>query len=457
MHPKQSAWVPYHPDAEAPWNHQRVVHLHRRAAFAATWPEIERDLRDGPEAAVDRILTGRARTDSTPADFELMSRTIGEAAAASENLDRLKAWWLYRMLLSPDPLGERLALLWHNHFATSNRKVKNVLFMHQQNELFRKHARGPFGELLKAVVKHPAMLVWLDADSNRQGQPNENLARELLELFTLGIGHYTENDVREAARALTGWTVADGEFRAVAERHDDGEKKVLGRDGHLTGDELLDLLIDQPATARRIASRICGLFFGEGVVGDAALNELAIGLKEHELNVDWAVETVLRSRLFFSTANVRTRILGPVEFVVGTIHALALCQPPASTLLLADWTARMGQELFNPPNVGGWLDGRTWLGSRSIIARANFAAALIERRLWTSPLSPDVWAGVPPDLQKNGNPAVMVRTVAELLWGEVQPSVVDECVSSIKDIKEPAARLSAVIFWCLTRPDSQFG
>src|SRR5687767_6307855 len=116
LSPQQNAWLPYKPDAEAPWNQQRVVHLHRRAAFAATWKEIERDLRDGPEAAIDRILTGRARTNSTPVDFELMSRTIGEAAAASENLDRLRAWWLYRMLLSPDPLGERLALLWHNHF-----------------------------------------------------------------------------------------------------------------------------------------------------------------------------------------------------------------------------------------------------------------------------------------------------------------------------------------------------
>ena len=130
-----------------------------------------------------------------------MARIIGDAACASNDADRLKAWWLYRMLLSPDPLGERLTLLWHNHFATSNRKVQDLVFMREQNELLRKHALAPFGELLAAVVKHPAMLVWLDADSNRAGHPNENLARELMELFTLGIGHYTEADVQAAARA----------------------------------------------------------------------------------------------------------------------------------------------------------------------------------------------------------------------------------------------------------------
>jgi uncharacterized protein (DUF1800 family) len=199
------------------------------------------------------------------------------------------------------------------------------------------------------------------------------------------------------------------------------------------------------------------LFFGEGVVNDVALDELAAGLKEHELNVDWAVATILRSKLFFSAANLRTRILGPAEFVVGTLHALALCQPPASTLLLADWTGRMGQELFNPPNVGGWLEGRTWLGSRSIIARANFAAALVERRLWTTSVSVDHWAGVPPEVQKNADPAATVRFIAELLWGEVQSPVVEECARSIKDIEEPPARLAAVIYWCLTRPESQFG
>ena len=187
-------WARFEPNDEVPWNRQRVVHLHRRAGFAATWPEIERDLADGPQQAVERVLAGTSRqtpAGAPPADFESMARTIGDAAVASGNPNRLKAWWLYRMLFSPDPLGERLTLMWHNHFATSNRKVQDLALMREQNDLLRKHARSTFGELLHAVVKHPAMLVWLDADANRKGHPNENLARELLELFTLGVGNYT--------------------------------------------------------------------------------------------------------------------------------------------------------------------------------------------------------------------------------------------------------------------------
>lgn len=449
-------WQPYEPDEQSPWNRQRVVHLHRRAGIAATWQEIKRDLADGPEAAIERLLSGEARSKTAPADFELMSRTIGDAASGSGNIDRLKAWWAYRMVVSPDPLCERLTLLWHNHFATSNRKVQNVVSMHEQNELFRKHARGRFAELLAAVIKHPAMLVWLDADSNRRGSPNENLARELLELFTLGMGNYTESDVKEAARALTGWTVANGKPQFVAERHDDGEKEILGRRDRFTCDDLLRYLIDQPATSRRVAWRICGMFFGEGVVSDAALAELAAALKEHALDVDWAVGTVLRSRLFFSTANLRTRVLGPAEYVVGALHALALCQPLPSTLLLADWVARMGQDLFNPPNVGGWPEGRTWLTSRGVLARANYAAALVEGRLWNSANRPDLWNSLPKEF-RGGDLAATVRAFAELLWGEVQASVVDDCLSAIKQIDADDERLSAAVYWLLTRPESQLG
>ena len=238
-----SPWAPYKPSGTTPWDLGRVVHLHRRAAFAAPWGDLQRDLADGPQAAVDRLLKGRAPED-TSEDFEKMARTIGDAAMASGSPGRLKAWWLYRMLMSPEPLGERLTLMWHNHFATSNRKVKDLVRMREQNERFRKHARAPFGELLDAVVKHPAMLVWLDADSNRKGHPNENLAREMMELFTLGVGNYTEDDVKEAARALTGWTVVGGQLGFREARHDDGEMTVLGKRRKLTGDDLIVAIVD---------------------------------------------------------------------------------------------------------------------------------------------------------------------------------------------------------------------
>ena len=195
-----SAWAAYEPSDAAPWNLGRVVHLHRRAGFAAPWAALQKDLADGPQVAVERLLRGQSAS-AVAMDFETLARSIGDAASASGNAERLKAWWLYRMLVSPDPLGERLTLVWHNHFATSNRKVKNLVLMREQNDLLRAHARAPFGELLRCVVKHPAMLIWLDADSNRAGHPNENLARETMELFTLGVGNYSEEDVRQAARA----------------------------------------------------------------------------------------------------------------------------------------------------------------------------------------------------------------------------------------------------------------
>src|SRR5436189_3985517 len=170
---QSAAWKPYKASEQAPWNRQRVVHLHRRAAFAANWSQIERDVADGPVKAVDRLLSGTVRAENAPADFEQMARTIGDAAQASSDPHRLQAWWFYRMLFSPDPLTERLTLLWHNHFATSGGKVGTAVF--RQNEVLREFARAPFGELLGRVVRDPALLLFLDAQVNRKGAPNENL------------------------------------------------------------------------------------------------------------------------------------------------------------------------------------------------------------------------------------------------------------------------------------------
>jgi hypothetical protein len=378
-------WVAYTPGGEAPWDLRRVVHLHRRAGFAATWSELKRDLRDGPGPSIDRLLVGRTR-ETVPDNFHTVADQLagraGEPAA-------LKAWWLYRMLHGPDPLGERLTLLWHNHFATSNDKVNDLAAMRRQNGLFRQHARGRFHQLLEAVVHDPALLIWLDAPANRKGKPNENLGRELMELFTLGVGHYTETDVKEAARALTGWRVKDGAWQERALDHDDGEKTILGRKGRWTGDDLVRLLLEHPATSRRLAWRLCEWLMGEKVVDAATLDALAAGLRAHHLDIGWGVATVLRSRAFFAEANLGNRVLGPVEFLIGVPRALECFDPPPSSLVLGEWTARLGQELFYPPNVGGWTGGRDWLTTQAIIGRANYAAALVEGRLWARPVALD--------------------------------------------------------------------
>jgi uncharacterized protein (DUF1800 family) len=369
-------WAPYAPDEKAPWDLRRVVHLHRRAAFAATWDELQRDLKDGPAASIDRLLSGKANPAS-PADFTATAGLLADSAVASADIGRLKAWWFYRLVLGPDPLGEKLTLLWHDHFATANSKVNDPGHMRRQNDTLRKHARGQFADLLNAAVREPALLAYLDAPANRKGHANENLARELMELFTLGVGNYSETDVKEAARALTGWTVEDDKFVEAAANHDDGEKTVLGKSGKLTGSDLVNVLLDHPATAERIAFKLCRRFFGEKSVPAKAALELVNGLRQRELDVGWAVQMILRSRLFFEEANPRTRVLSPVEFVVGSARALGLSDPPPSTLALADWSARLGQDVFDPPNVGGWPGGRAWISTRSMIGRANFAAALL--------------------------------------------------------------------------------
>jgi uncharacterized protein (DUF1800 family) len=451
-------WQPWQPTAARPWNRRRVVHLHHRAGFAATWREVERDLKDGPHAAVDRLLNGKARIDGVPGDFAQMAAVIGDAAVASDNANRLKAWWLYRMLFSPDPLAERLTLLWHNHFATSNLKLSSLPAMRRQNEIFREFGRAPFGELLKHTVRDPALLIWLDAPANRKEHPNENLARELMEVFTIGVGHYSETDVKEAARALTGWTVtARGEFREIDERRDDGDKAILGNTGPWRADDLVKMLLDHPATAKRLAFRICDLFFGEGAVDGEALAALADGLREHNLDVGWAVETVLRSELFFSDANLGTRVPGPVDYVVGSVRALELLDPPPSTLVLSEWAANLGQDLFYPPNVFGWPGGRSWITTRSIIGRLKFATALVDGAI-RNPAAPlDALAVAKRHGRGNDLPSV-VRFYCELLHGNADGTIVDEVQAAVTSempsgaLEDMSRRAVATI---LARPEMQ--
>lgn len=450
-----SSWAAYEPNNDAPWDIRRVVHLHRRAGFGAPWDVLQRDLQAGPRAAVDRLLHGHTPDEQRSKEFEQMSRTIGDAAMASGSPGRLKAWWIYRMLFSPDPLGERLTLMWHNHFATSNRKVQDLVRMRQQNELLRKHCRAPFPELLAAVIKHPALLMWLDADSNRKGQPNENLARELMELFTLGIGNFTEADVKEAARALTGWTIIGKEFGVQKKRHDSGEKTVLGQTAPLDGDDLLELLIGQPATSYRLAWRICQTFMGEDVVDEQALSQLAEAIARNGLDIGWGVETVLRSQLFFSPRNLRSRVIGPIQYIVGSLRAMELCHPPPSTLLLAEWSARMGEDLFYPPNVGGWSLGRAWLGTRTVIARGNFAHALAAGKLWNPTMESD-FEKLLQIHEVDSSLEAVAAWLTTLLWGEAPIEVIEPIVSHIQ-LKRPMRPFANLISQLLARPENQLG
>lgn len=377
----------YQPSGEQPWNLRRVVLLHRRAGFGADHERLERDLADGPDLALERMLSP---PDLEQADRELeaLERHLTTSATTTNEIKRLQAAWILRMCNSAHPLRERMTLIWHDHFATSFQKVRSVEYMHEQNQTLRRHALGRFGELLRAMLEDRALLVWLDAPANSKANPNENLARELLELFTLGVGNYTESDVRETARALTGWSVAERRFHENREDHDDGEKTILGRTARFRAPDVADLLLQQRATAHRLAWRLLDAFLGENVASDAEHDALASHLFESGLDLHDAVSTLLRSELFFCPQNLDSRIASPVDYVVAVARGLELMRGRASSLALADWAGRLGQKLFMPPNVGGWKSGRAWIDTQAAIQRRNFAAAVASGALCSNP---DSW------------------------------------------------------------------
>jgi hypothetical protein len=448
----RTGWDRYIPGPDVPWDLARVVHLHRRAGFATTWRELQRDLRDGPDRCIDRLLTGTARAEGVPADFAAVADKLVERAA--KDIGRVKAWWVYRMVAGPDPLGERLALFWHDCFATSAAKVGPTV--RRQNEIFREFGRAPYGELLTRVVHDPALLVWLDAPENTRGRPNENLARELMELFTIGVGNYTETDVKAAARALTGWTVEDGRFRDDPVRHDDGEKTILAHRGRWRGDDLIAMLLEHPATSRLLAERICRLLLGEAAVPDEDVGALAAGLRERSLDVGWAIETVLRSRRFFAAESLGRRVPGPPEFVVGAVRALEVFDPFPNTLILAEWAESLGQDLFYPPSVGGWAEGRAWLTTRGAIGRARFAADLLAGRP-VGLLEPVDAHSLAARHGRDGGLGDQVAFFAELFTGrDPSPDWRDRIVEAVSrsraDKPEAARRAVALI---LASPEAQ--
>lgn len=232
------------------WTTTVAAHLLRRAGFSALSAEVQASLDLGREETVRRLIRGEPITGKAAGPVSALTELQAEGKALQEDsIADQQLYWLYRMANNDAPLTEKMTLFWHGHFATSYRKVNEVLLMVQQNELFRKYALGSFKELVLAVGRDPAMMLWLDVNSNRKGKPNENYAREVMELFTLGIGHYTEQDVREAARAFTGWHVdkTSGEVTYQKKQHDDGVKTVLGEKGSYDADGMVDVLFRQPS------------------------------------------------------------------------------------------------------------------------------------------------------------------------------------------------------------------
>ncbi|WP_425547987.1 DUF1800 domain-containing protein [Actimicrobium antarcticum] len=286
----------------------------------------------------------------------------------------LRGWWLREMLSTPTPLTERMTLFWHNHFTSSEQKVRSAQLMYRQNVLLRQEALGHFGDLLHAVSKDPAMLLYLDNSSNRKGAPNENFAREVMELFTLGEGHYSQQDVTEAARAFTGWSVERdiGEFRWRPGAHDAGSKTVLGVSGNLGGDAVLDILLAQPACAEYLVTKLWREFVSPNP--DAReVQRIAQRLRDSRYDIKVALRELFLSPAFWEPANRATLIKSPVEMVVGTLRQFQFTYDDPLPFTFA--VAQLGQNLFNPPNVKGWPGGDAWINSTTLLARK----AVLER------------------------------------------------------------------------------
>jgi uncharacterized protein (DUF1800 family) len=269
------------------------------------------------------------------------------------------------------------------------------------------------------------------------------------------VGHYTETDVKECARALTGLVVAQGSVQVKASQHDGLTKTILGKTDRFDASSLAAHLLEQRAVADRLAWRLCATFLGEGVADDAARASLADQLRRDDLHVGRGIETILRSTLFFSEKNLHSRVLDPVGFVIGSLRGLELFESPPSTLLLAEWTARLGQELFFPPNVGGWPGGRRWLSGRGIVARANFSAALSLGRLWVQATAPDFLTVA----QRRGHCRDEVESLSflgGLLSGRrTDPPVSKSLWQAAGSAGSDSGRFNRAVASLLARPESQ--
>ncbi|MDQ2868333.1 MAG: DUF1800 domain-containing protein [Verrucomicrobiota bacterium] len=378
----------------ARWDSAAAAHLLSRAAFGGTADEIEKLRGLGLYRAVDALLDAprdnvAAPELAKPRDLKALRM---EARAAKQDGDRskakqmrkeerdemldLRAWWLQRMATTSAPLLEKMTLFWHGHFATSFEKVKDGYWMWLQNETLRTHALGAFAQLTKAMLRDPAMMRYLDLQQSRPEHPNENWARELMELFTIGIGNYTEQDVKEGARAFTGYRLdlTTQQSRFVFRQHDGGTKKFLGRVGNFGGDDIIDILAQQPACGQFLGKKLCR-FFIEDEPAPALVAAVAERLRAHNLELKPVLREIFTAAEFYDPRVQRAQIKSPTQFVVQTCKVLRADLP--APLVAQNAMRQMGQMLFQPPNVKGWDGGKSWISTSTLLFRNNFANYLI--------------------------------------------------------------------------------
>lgn len=392
-----------------------------RVGFAPDSGELAQYVGLTREQAVDKVLaTVRTEAVTPLPDWVLEpvpTREIrktwtddqrrDEQRLRGQRYELLRAWWVREMLATPSPLTERMTLFWHNHFTSGQDKVQYPQQMAQQNMLLRRDALGNFGELLHDIAKDPAMLQYLDGASNRKGKPNENFAREVMELFTLGEGHYTQRDVSEAARAYTGWSL-DPDTQAYvwqANQHDDGNKTVLGQTGPFDGDQVLDILLARPETATFVTTKLWREFVSD-TPDPARIAPIAAQFRASHYDIKVALHGLFMSDAFWDDGDRGVLVKSPVEFVVGTLRAFDIGYD--NTAPFAGQIRTLGENLFYPPNVKGWPGGTIWINSSTLLARKQFVEQLFRATETAGPRHPNnpmstkiAASGAPGNMQAN--------------------------------------------------------
>jgi uncharacterized protein (DUF1800 family) len=357
-----------------------MAHLMRRAGFSARREELEKYVDQGYEATVEWLLNPQ---EDNGVDEDIVDRYYIDIDDR-RNSDPTNAWWLYRMINTANPLEEKMSLFWHGLFATAYEKIQNGRAVASQIDLFHQHCLGDFRTILVKLSRDPAMIIWLDNDTNHKGTPNENYGRELLELFSMGVGNYSEDDVKECARAFSGWTVANFnarypwgpypmDFEYRPDDHDDGEKAFLGEQGRFNGEDIIDIIVRQPATGRFVADRLYNFFVSDDPAPADAIETLSNAYFESNYDIRSVMRVLLNSD-FFKNA-IYAKVRSPAEVVASVLRLVGDFQEPRPGLLETTYESKyMGQELLNPPTVEGWHTGREWIDSGSLVGRVNFSA-----------------------------------------------------------------------------------
>ena len=382
------------------WNETQAAHLLARAGFGATLDEVKAAAQRAPEDVVRDLLafdektlpavspgfTGEKDADLKPErryplkglSFEDRKKKQQEMRREElEHLRQLRAWWLNQMRTTKFPLQEKLTLFWHGHWASSAEKVRSAYALWLQNQTFRRLAAGNFKTMAVALSQDPAMLVYLDNAQSRAAHPNENYARELMELFALGIGNYTEDDIKNSARAFTGWTVHPDRIAFVDRKsmHDDGEKTFMGKTGRFNGNDIVDMVLAHRASAPYIARKLW-VFFASENPEPALVDALAGLLRENRWELKPMLERLFLSREFHDRKVVRNQIKSPVQWLVGSARDLDAPLPDVD--VCTGILHQLGQDLFAPPSVKGWDGGYAWITTNSLFNRYNFAGVLVK-------------------------------------------------------------------------------